>query len=81
MTISSCLEFARSARLAAQLREHCLELAIRLVLRAEEVECLARIRGIRDAAEDVRGFRRRLRQLNVAAHAGIRKRPACTCRA
>ncbi len=65
----------RRARLAAQLREHRLELAIRLVLRAEEVECFARIRGIGDAAEDVRGFRRRLRQLDVAAHAGIRKTP------
>src|SRR6266851_2406420 len=31
--------------------------------------------GIRDAAEDVRRLGQRLRQLDVAAHAGVRKAP------
>ena len=65
----------RGVRLAAQLRERRLEPAIGLVLRAEQVECLARIRGIRDAAQDVRGLGRRLRQLDVVAHAGIGEAP------
>jgi len=56
--ISICLDASPFAtrRLAAQLRERRLELAIGLVLRAVAVECFARIRRIRHAAQDVRGL-------------------------
>src|SRR6516162_1963784 len=53
--------FTLSGGFATQLRQHCLELAIGLLLRAEAVKRLADIRCIRDAAEDVSGFRRHLR--------------------
>ena len=56
---------------AAQFRERRLELAILLVLRAEGVEHLARILRSYDGVEDVRRLGRGLRQLDVAADAGV----------
>ena len=44
-------------------------------MRAEVVKRLASICRMGDCVEDVRGFGRNLRQLDVAAHAGIWKAP------
>ena len=56
---------------AAQFRERRLELAILFVLRAEGVEHLARILRRGDGVEDVCRLGRGLRQLDIAADAGI----------